>query len=391
MNEFLNNSTEEILPDAGEDGIEEVSLDPKWAEALREISIRLANKKAEQVYRSPAPDLPNGEEDDVSLSSFEAHTFRKIFSESKEQLPRLGFSHAHHRHDVHSPSSQRLELLSKATNYGTDVTFDESVNLCHSLGSESLATLSLASGHTEESCFSSVAIRMHPSPLTSSSASHSANSPVSVMKTKALSSDHSHDGKSLQEEDDNSDYLDNSFFLAIPKIYSEVKIAIPVTPTSTAGQNSLPDSLLARQESSSSMVDQLNDNSCNKNKTDWIESPTDDSDDEEITASSSPTKAVVKSPANTHPFFFCALVNSSRCRSRTPSSRSKSRSHYHVGVAETERLCHGEKGSEHAKELGQSSPPRAQSAELHEAESQSEECKPDPQAESQSVVAEALT
>ena len=382
MNEFLNNSTEDILTDAGEDGIEEVSLDPKWAEALREISIRLANKKAEQVNRSP----PNDEKDDVSLSSFETHTFRKIFAESKEQLPRLCFSNAHHQ-DVHSPSSQRLESLSKATDFGTDVTFLESVNLCHSLGSESLVTLSLASGHTEESCSSSVATRMQPSPLTSSSASHSANSPISVMNTKALSPDHNHDDKSLQEEDDNIDYFENSSFMAIPKTYSDVKIANPVTPTSTAGQSSSPESLLARQESSSSMVDQLNDNSCNKAKfNNRIESPTDDSDDAEITTRSSPT--VVKSPAKAHPSFFCALVNNSRCRSRTPSSRSKSRSRYHVGVGETERRCHGEKGSEHAKELGHSSPPQAQTAELHEAEPQSEQCKPDPKTESQPVVAE---
>ena len=383
---ILNNSTEDILTDAGEDGIEKVSLHPKWAEALREISIRLANKKAEQVCKSPAPDPPNDEKDDVSLSSFETHNFRKIFAESKEQLPRLGFSNAHHRQGVHSPLSQRLELLSKATDFGTDITFLESVNLCHSLGSESLATLSLACGHTEESCFSSVATRMPHSPLTSSSASHGANSPISVMNAKALSPDHNHDDKSLQEEDVNSDYLEKSSFMAIPKTYSEVKTANPVTPTSTAGQSSSPESLLARQKSSSSTVDQLDDNSCNKTKfNNRIESPTDDSVDEEITARSSPTKAVVKSPAKAHPSFFCALVNNSRCRSRTPSSRSKSRSRYHVGVDETERRCHGEKGSEHAKELGHSPPPQAQTAKLPP---QSEQCKPDPQTEPQPVVAE---
>jgi hypothetical protein len=68
-----------------EQEVDEVSLDPKWATALREISIRLTNQKAMQAHGSQATLSNDG--DDNSISSFATQCFTRTFAESKNQNP----------------------------------------------------------------------------------------------------------------------------------------------------------------------------------------------------------------------------------------------------------------------------------------------------------------
>lgn len=65
-----------------EQEVDEVSLDPKWAKALREISIRLTNQKAMQAHGSQATTLSN-DDDDNSISSFATQCLTRTFAESK--------------------------------------------------------------------------------------------------------------------------------------------------------------------------------------------------------------------------------------------------------------------------------------------------------------------
>ena len=64
-----------------EQEVDEVSLDPKWAKALREISIRLTNQKAMQAH-GPQATLSN-DDDDNSISSFATQCLTRTFAESK--------------------------------------------------------------------------------------------------------------------------------------------------------------------------------------------------------------------------------------------------------------------------------------------------------------------
>ena len=68
-----------------EQEVDEVSLDPKWATALREISIRLTNQKAMQAHDSQATLSNDG--DDNSISSFATQCLTRTFAESKNQNP----------------------------------------------------------------------------------------------------------------------------------------------------------------------------------------------------------------------------------------------------------------------------------------------------------------
>jgi len=67
-----------------EQEVDEVSLDPKWATALREISIRLTNQKAMQAHDSQATLSNDG--DDNSISSFATQCLTRTFAESKNQI-----------------------------------------------------------------------------------------------------------------------------------------------------------------------------------------------------------------------------------------------------------------------------------------------------------------
>lgn len=348
-------------PNEFEEEIKEFSLDPKWAEALRKISIRLANEKAMRVDDSQF--YPNDDQDDKSVSSFATPVFTRKFAESKEH------SHTYYRQDDDFSLPQKIEMLSPSSTkfVGTEL------NLFHSLDSDSSVTLLLASGHR---CTPS-AIRLQPSPPTSTAAPNNGNSPIGITSIKAQIPNHNHDEMILQEVNGDSDD-EISLSMEVPTKYSEAKYSSPISPISAIGIGS-PSTGLDRQETLSPVVDLLNENrkrygSC---------------DNGDISSSSLSAKNGVILHSNSHPSFISALVHNVRCRShsssRRTSSHSKSRGH-HTENAETERSRLSEKERDKVKENGRSSPPHAPSALAQAAEPQLEECKTNPQAELQPVV-----
>lgn len=201
MNGFLEDSIENTatIGSGCEDDLEEVSLDPKWAEALRAISIRLASERAQQpsittderdsssgpVVHSDSPvdvtaleareeerlvncvthsipilsdlqrtiqptksigifsldmesDYNNGY---VSLSSFasDTHFVAKNFAESKTRAPRRG-SLRSHQLDDHALWSQEFEFYLKQKYFGSNGTEQNEEN---GIGSGSSVTSSL--------------------------------------------------------------------------------------------------------------------------------------------------------------------------------------------------------------------------------------------------------
>lgn len=112
VKERENDVVSDAMDEYYEQEIDEVSLDPKWAKALREISIRLTNQNAMQAHCSRAT-LSNGI-DDNSISSFATP---RTFAESKNQNP---------QHD----SKNRTDCL-------------------------------LASGHASEKCTPLIEMRLH--------------------------------------------------------------------------------------------------------------------------------------------------------------------------------------------------------------------------------------
>lgn len=115
VKERENDVVSDAMDEYYEQEIDEVSLDPKWAKALREISIRLTNQKAMQAHCSQAT-LTN-DEDDNSFSSFATQCLTRTFAESKNQNP---------QHD----SKNRTDCL-------------------------------LASGHASEKCTPLIEMRLH--------------------------------------------------------------------------------------------------------------------------------------------------------------------------------------------------------------------------------------
>ena len=183
MNEFPEDSFDDTatVGSGREDDFEEVSLDPKWAEALRTISNRLASERAQQlsitaekrdpssgsfVSESPVDvtefeakeeerlanrvthsipilsdlqrtiqranksignfslDMESEDNDgDCSLSSFASgtHFVAKNFAESKTRAPRRG-SLRSHQLDDHAPWSQGFEFYLKQKYFGSSGT-----------------------------------------------------------------------------------------------------------------------------------------------------------------------------------------------------------------------------------------------------------------------------
>lgn len=194
----INEASENSIDDTAtifsghEDELEEVSLDPKWAEALRAISLRLANEKAQQSM-SPAAhvdspvditaveasdekspnrttvSIPNltdlqrtiqqatksigkfsldfENDGDISLSSFasDANFVTKNFAESKKQTPpRRGSLRSLHLDDP-APWSQGFEFYPKQLYFGANGTAQHDENIIGSAGSSVISSLTCES------------------------------------------------------------------------------------------------------------------------------------------------------------------------------------------------------------------------------------------------------
>ncbi len=187
MNGFLEDSIENTATIGSEckNDLEEVSLDPKWAEALRAISIRLASERAQEpsmttekrehssgpvAHSDPSVNVSEIEareeerlenrvtqhcipiltdlqrtiqqatksigifslddsDGDVYLSSFasDTHHVAKNFAESKTRVPRRG-SLRSHQLDDHAPWSQGFEFYLKPNYFGSNGTAQNEEN-----------------------------------------------------------------------------------------------------------------------------------------------------------------------------------------------------------------------------------------------------------------------
>mmetsp|Transcript_19788 Transcript_19788/g.42960 ORF Transcript_19788/g.42960 Transcript_19788/m.42960 type:complete len:942 (+) Transcript_19788:185-3010(+) len=431
--------------DTEEEEIEEVSLDPKWAEALRGISLRLAYEKThpsmdtsnddfvsepdikgcnsmgapvethktsmstlnelqktivqatKSIGRFSVDDTDDEEEedDDISRSSLARNTprFAKTFAESKKQSPQQCYFQAQQQCSSSRdfPLSQEELFAETKSIVGTDVLLhqdDDRASHCSngSSGSdESSVTLSVASGYTLES-YNSLAAppptckTTFTSPLAPTRSSETFESPTSVMNSKDLYPDNRNDDddSSQEEEEDQEEDQDfqNSFFIAVPKDYSEKKMTIPISTGSVVNdkykmaskaqecggamhyQRLSPVDLPppenyghhdnTRKEDHTMSTKSMQRKSSfkkesqqpHKNVQVLVEEATDESSDDEGTmASSFPNKSVAA--PKSQPSFFSALVHNSRSRSQSRSrrshSRSKSRTRNDAGGAETAR------------------------------------------------------
>eukprot|EP00578_Thalassiosira_sp_NH16_P004948 CAMPEP_0181139772 /NCGR_PEP_ID=MMETSP1071-20121207/34959_1 /TAXON_ID=35127 /ORGANISM="Thalassiosira sp., Strain NH16" /LENGTH=833 /DNA_ID=CAMNT_0023226699 /DNA_START=109 /DNA_END=2610 /DNA_ORIENTATION=- len=282
--------------------MEEVSLDPKWADALRAISLHLANEKLHQLIgdlaaegcdsdaeehpltqqqprRSPTNldellptesidhiSMDDGDydyNDNISHSSITMDTpVIKTFAESKtqqavpllQQQQRVGSSRCQNARYT-TPNSRLLDFI--ATAPGAKYRSINSGDSCSSSSSdEPSVTCSIASGYTIGS-FNSLAapppppqatmnpfiFPPEPTPLGPVSSDETYDSPNSVADTKKLYpktrsyySDNDKEGGELfqgkeeEEEEEHRDF-ENSFFMSVPKDYSEKKMTAPLTMT----------------------------------------------------------------------------------------------------------------------------------------------------------------
>ena len=341
--EGVNNSVEEMsqVVDDDVESTEEVSLDPKWADALRKISERLADMKQHQStdddsgieedghledrvnrdamqYMSTLNDLhqpieqattsfgsySDEEEDDISRSSFAQDApATKRFAESKGHQNNPYPQTRYYQEDYLSAGLAKL--------VGSQVTAVD--HSSRSTGSDdSSVTLSVTSNYTYNSLVGPPLAR---SPFVPYAAKETQDS--KGMTESALDSHQRIDEESEEEEETDLDF-ESSFLMAVPKDYSEKKM------TKMEPSFSLQNEQMIFEDATDTHTYTHTDEKLEQNEHVVAEDVTDDHKDAEPEQMATPSKPRRSSTAQ--PSFISALANNSRSRSRGRKQRSASRS-----------------------------------------------------------------
>ncbi|KAL7549136.1 hypothetical protein ACHAWF_012405 [Thalassiosira exigua] len=351
-----------------EPDVEEVALDEKWAEALRRIQSQsmaasgdedgdiVDVEDAAEADNSMAAALESNEERDVpaptpskpprkTLSTLdELHEAIERATKSIGKFSADSYDDEEDNESISQSSIARDALLPPAKIFaetkvqpkgehlspglgrlgakpveGADVAAVNSS--CRSSGSESSVTLSMTSDYTRESFNSLAAPR----------AAEFTESPCGIADLKAVYPGYDDGDGPLRGEEEDEDNFENSFFMATPKVYSEMKV--PTTHSydgsggkggSTATANDVARrGSRSREESTNATDDDENVGRTGAYAPPTKAEPKSDAIPGEDTTCAHNNKEEAQAEPSTS--FFSALISNSRSRSRSrPRNRRES-------------------------------------------------------------------